>query len=146
MENLLADIIVDLTPIINTAILTILGGIATWIGVKGKAFMDSMERSQKLKDIKEGLEINKEIVETSVDYAEKIGSHLAGTEKFKLAKEKAYSIMAEWGIEISDAEVEALIEQVVLGYQGEKEKNEKPVNIELNAEKIETNEGGIENE
>lgn len=121
---------VDLTPIINTAIFTILGGIATWIGIKGKSFMDSMEKSQKLKDIRESLEINKEIVETSVDYAEKIGAHLAGTEKFKLAKEKAYSIMGEWGIQISDAEMEALIEQVVLGYKGE----EKVQEIELQVE------------
>lgn len=130
MEDLLANIMVDLTPIINTAIFTILGGIATWIGIKGKAFMDSMEKSQKLKDIRESLEINKEIVETSVDYAEKIGAHLAGTEKFKLAKEKAYSIMGEWGIQISDAEMEALIEQVVLGYKGE----EKVQEIELQLE------------
>lgn len=130
MEDLLANIMVDLTPIINTAIFTILGGIATWIGIKGKSFMDSMEKSQKLKDIRESLEINKEIVETSVDYAEKIGAHLAGTEKFKLAKEKAYSIMGEWGIQISDAEMEALIEQVVLGYKGE----EKVQEIELQVE------------
>ena len=130
MEDLLANIMVDLTPIINTAIFTILGGIATWIGIKGKAFIDSMEKSQILKDIRERLEINKEIVETSVDYAEKIGAHLAGTEKFKLAKEKAYSIMGEWGIQISDAEMEALIEQVVLGYKGE----EKVQEIELQLE------------
>lgn len=125
MDNtLLANIITETTPIINSLIFTILGILGTWLGIQAKSLMNRMEKSQKLKEIKEGLEINKEIIETSVDYAEKIGSHLAGTEKFKLAKNKAYQIMSEWGIQISDAEIEALIEQVVLGYQGKKKEDD----------------------
>lgn len=137
MENLLSDIMVDLAPIISTAILTILGGVASWLGVEAKRYMDRMKQSQKLKDIREGLEINKEIVETSVDYAEKIGAHLVGTEKYKLAKEKAYRIMNDWGINISDEELEALIEQVVLGYQGKKNTQEVKVELESKVDQLE---------
>lgn len=139
MNDLLASVMTDITPIINTLIFTILSGIATWLGIKMKGVMESWEKSQKLKEIKEGLEINKEIVKTSVDYAEKIGAHLAGTEKFKLAKDKAYEIMGEWGIQISDAEVKALIEQVVLGYEGK----EKVEEIELKIEEKEEEKGEI---
>lgn len=116
METLLANIVTEVTPILNTLILGILGVVGTWLGIQGRALMVRMESSQKMKEMKEALEINKEIVETSVDYAEQIGGHLVGTEKFKLAKEKAYEIMAGWGITISDVEIEALIEQVVNGY------------------------------
>lgn len=139
MNDLLASVMTDITPIINTLIFTILSGIATWLGIKMKGVMESWEKSQKLKEIKEGLEINKEIIKTSVDYAEKIGAHLAGTEKFKLAKDKAYEIMGEWGIQISDAEVKALIEQMVLGYEGK----EKVEEIELKIEEVEEKKGEI---
>lgn len=126
MDNtLLTNIIAETTPIINSLVFTILGLLGAWLGMQAKTLMNRMEKSQRLKEIKEGLEINKDIVKTSVDYAEKIGGHLIGTEKFELAKNKAYEIMGEWGITISDAEVEALIEQVVLGYEEEALKTEE---------------------
>lgn len=136
MEGLLGNIITEVTPILNTLIFTVLGLVGTWLGIQAKTLMKRMERSQKLKEVKEALEINKEIVGTAVDYAEQFGKHLAGTEKFRLAKDKAYQIMNEWGIQISDSEIDALIEQFVHGYnKGDKKK----VDIEAEQLKIEEN-------
>lgn len=137
MDNtLLTNIITEVTPIINSLIFTVLGLLSAWLGIKARALMDKMEKSEKLKEIREGLEINQEIIKTSVDYAEQIGGHLLGTEKFQLAKDKAYQIMNEKGIAVSDVEIEALIEQVVKGYSGEG-KNEK---IEIKAEEVKIDE------
>lgn len=139
METLLASIVTEVTPILNTLLFAVLGIVGTWLGIQAKALMARMESSQKMKEMREALEINEKIVETSVDYAEQIGSHLAGTEKFKLAKEKAYQIMAGWGITISDVEIEALIEQVVNGYN--KEESKLVVGIETIEHETEVEEG-----
>ena len=135
MDNtLLANIITEITPTINSLIFTILGVLGWWLGLQAKRLMNRIEQSQKIKEIAEQLEVNHQIVQMSVDYAEQIGGHLKGTQKFRLAKDKAHSIMLEWGIEISEAEIEALIEQVVRGYNAEEIKIERKHDVYLDDE------------
>lgn len=122
MDDLMASIGTEIAPMINSIIFTVLGLVGTWLGIQFRRLMNRMEKSEKIKEIKQSLELNKEIVKISVDYAEQIGKHLTGTEKFKLAKGKAYEVMNEWGVEISDSEVNTLIEQVVSGYNQEAKK------------------------
>lgn len=128
--SLLTNILTEIAPIINSLVLSVLGVLGLWLGGQVKKLMNRVENSQKIKEIAEQLEINHQIVEMSVDYAEQIGSHLKGTEKFRLAQEKAKEIMSEWGINISESELEALIEQVVNGYN--KEKIKKVDHVEEN--------------
>ena len=121
METLFASLVTELAPMINSIIFAFLGILATWLGIQANALMERLKKSQKIKEIAEQLEINKTLVKISVDYAEQIGKHLTGTEKFKLAKNKAFELIREWGINVSDSEVEALIEQAVNGYNQDKE-------------------------
>lgn len=124
METVLANLISEVTPLINSLVIALLGFLATWLGMKMRALMDRVEKSQKIQEIKERLEINQKIVKMSTDYVEQVGQHLLDTEKFKLANKKAHEIMNDWGITISDAEVEALIEQAVGGYHHDEEEED----------------------
>lgn len=120
MDFLPAELVAEISPIINSLVFAVLGYIASVLGVRLKGIMNEIERNEKLKRIQKDLEINKEIIQSSVDYAEQLGKHLEGTEKFRLAKDKAYQIMNELGIKMSDTEVEVLIEQFVYGYNKDK--------------------------
>lgn len=120
MDFLPAELIAEISPIINSLVLAVLGYIASVLGLKAKEIMEEVKRNERLKRIQKDLEINKEIIQASVDYVEQFGRHLGSTEKFRLAKDKAYQIMAELGVEMSDTEVEVLIEQFVGAYNKER--------------------------
>lgn len=104
-------------PAILTLVTTILGYVAYRVG---KFFDAQMEKN----NIYDALKANEVIVQASVKYVEQVYKEMDGQAKFEKAKEKALKIMAEKGIDIGEDELEALIEQTVLGFKkGMKEDN-----------------------
>lgn len=97
-------------PAILTLVTTILGYVAYRVG---KFFDAQMEKN----NIYDALKANEVIVQASVKYVEQVYKEMDGQAKFEKAKEKALKIMAEKGIDIGEDELEALIEQTVLGFK-----------------------------
>lgn len=103
MEMVLEVIENNLLEILGTIIVA----IASWIGVQIKnAYTKYVDTKTK-----------QEIVKTTVEYVEQICKTLEvkpkAEEKFIKAKEKALEWLATKGIEISDTEIEILIESAV---------------------------------
>lgn len=65
-------------------------------------------------------EEKKAVINTTVEYVEQVFKDLHGADKLNKAKEKALSILAEEGINISDEQLEILIEAAVKGMNGGK--------------------------
>lgn len=106
----------ELTPLITNLLLTLVGVLFTYLGIQAKKLMARVERSKEVQQIKESLENNKEIVKATVDYVEQIGAHLEPEKKFNLAKEKALEFANEKGLNITETELDVLIEQMVLNF------------------------------
>lgn len=68
-------------------------------------------------DIYDAIKTNQTIVKASVEYAEQVFKEAKGQEKFELAKERAVQIFKERGIEISEKELNTLIEQSVFQFK-----------------------------
>ena len=117
MNEILEAIGPDLTPLITNLVMGIITTVFTILGYQLKKLMKKHEDNEKIKEIKGALERNKEIVQTSVEYVEQIGKHLEAEKKFELAKDKAVELANVNGFNISDAELDALIEQAVLSFK-----------------------------
>lgn len=116
MNMYMAEIIAEISPMIDSIILALLFGLASWLGIKVDAYMQSLEDNEKMKKIRQALETNKELVQISVDYVEQVGQHLLSEEKKALAIKKATELANQWGVTISEVELETMIEQLVLGF------------------------------
>ena len=103
MNTILNAIQSNLLEIINV----ILVGVVTFIGTKIKTIYE-----EHIND-----KTKKEIVKATVEYVEQINKTLeikkTSEEKFNQAKEKAIEWLSEKGINISDTEIEILIESCV---------------------------------
>lgn len=101
MDTILNAIQSNLLEIINV----ILVGIVTFIGTKIKKIYEEYINDKT----------KKEIVKATVEYVEQVSSTLEKTseEKFNQAKTKAIEWLNEKGINISDTELEILIESAV---------------------------------
>lgn len=117
MEELLVLLGSEVAPLVNSIIVTLIGVIFAFLGVQARSLMKRVENHERIKQIKDSLENNKELVKIAVDYAEQIGNHLKGEAKFDLARTKALELFADKGINISEQELEALIEQMVFGFK-----------------------------
>lgn len=99
---------------IMPAILTLVTAILGYVSYRVGRLIDvQMEKN----NIYDALKANEIIVKASVKYVEQVYKELDGQGKFEKAKEKASKIMAEKGIDIGEDELEALIEQTVLGFK-----------------------------
>ena len=104
-------------------ILSIVGVVGSLIlFILGKTANNIMEKY----NIKQELKNNEQIVKMSVEYVQQVYWEMDGAEKLKRAKEKALSLMATRGMNITSEELEALIEQAVLGF---KKGMEQDVNV-----------------
>lgn len=139
MQELLDILGPELTPLITNLLLTLVGVLFTYLGIQSKKLMARVERSKEVQQIKESLENNKEIVKATVDYVEQIGAHLEPEKKFNLAKEKALEFANEKGLNITETELDVLIEQMVLNF---KKGYESEIHLEQNL--IEAPEGDYE--
>ena len=96
------ELLLELQPHIISIAVTLLSAFAGWLGIKVKAFLDTKEK--------------REIVESTVKYVEQVGRSLGSHEKLELAKEKALEWLNVRGFNISDVELEILIEAAVQGF------------------------------
>lgn len=117
MNEILEAVGTDLMPLITNLAISIITAIFGLLGYQLKKLMKKHEDNEKIKEIKGILERNKEIVQTSVEYVEQIGKHLEAEKKFELAKDKAVELANVNGFNISDAELDALIEQAVRSFK-----------------------------
>ena len=129
MNELLELLGPALTPIIQNLLLTVVGVLATYLGIQLKKLMSKVERSKEVQEIRNKLKANEELVKLSVEYVEKIGSHLASDEKHDLAIEKSVEIANQKGLDITRTEIEVLIEGILLNF---KEGYNSDIHVEQN--------------
>ena len=137
MEEILGTLATEVTPLIITAVVLLVGIISSFLGVQAKKVLNKIENHEEMSIIRQALENNKEIVKMSVDYVEQIGKHLKAEEKFELAKAKAVDIANQKGISITDQELEVLIEQAVMGFKEGFSGKDEVVEISLNGKEFE---------
>ena len=77
--------------------------IAAWLGAKLGNFIDKQNESRLIRDI----------VSKTVQYVEQVGQLLGSQEKFELAKQKAVEWANSKGLQVSEVELEILIEAFV---------------------------------
>lgn len=129
MNELLELLGPELTPIIQNLLLTVVGVLATYLGIQFKKLMSKVERSKEVQEIRNKLKANEELVKLSVEYVEKIGSHLASDEKRNLAIDKSVEIANQKGLDITRTEIEVLIEGILLNF---KEGYNSDIHVEQN--------------
>lgn len=117
MNELLELLGPELTPIIQNLLLTVVGVLATYLGIQFKKLMSKVERSKEVQEIRNKLKANEELVKLSVEYVEKIGGHLASDEKRNLAIDKSVEIANQKGLDITRTEIEVLIEGILLNFK-----------------------------
>lgn len=101
------DLMTQLQPLIINAAITILTAVATYIGVMVKNFIQEKVNSEE----------KKKIVETTCRYINQIYKDLDGPDKFEKAKESILQQLNEKGINITDLELEVLIESTVNSFK-----------------------------
>ena len=104
-------------PILVQAIGVAFGIIVTWLGYQAKKLVGKMEKTQEIQNIKQNLENNKELVAISVEYVEQVAKNIPSEQKKELAKLKFLEFAKKYGIEISQVELDTLIEQAVYSFK-----------------------------
>ena len=84
-------------------IITILTGVFTWLGKKIKTIYDEKVKNETIRNV----------VSDCVKYVEQKAKTEEVQNKFSLAKEKVTNILASKNINISDDEIDVLIESFV---------------------------------
>lgn len=118
------ELMTQLQPVIISICVTILTAIASYVGMKVKhLFEEKVNTETKLK-----------VVETTCKYVDQVYKDIHGREKFETAKDAIVDQLNKKGIEITDLELEVMIESVVKGFkdgfsQGVIEEPIKPVEI-----------------
>lgn len=95
------------------ALMTILTGVATWIGTKIKSVIEEKAKNEKVKDV----------IYDVVKYVEQTSKELTSSEKFKLAVDEATKWLNSKSIYISDLELKIMIESTVNTLYGNITKN-----------------------
>ena len=103
IENLMTQ----LQPLIINAAITILTAVATYVGVMIKNFVQDKVNSEE----------KKKIVETTCRYINQIYKDVDGPTKFEKAKENILQQLNEKCINITDLELEVLIESTVNSFK-----------------------------
>lgn len=85
------------------AVVTVVGAIASWIGVQlKKLYTDKVNTKEK-----------QDVVESTVTYIQQVYGDLKGEEKLEKALETASDWLTSKGINVSDSELRVLIESAV---------------------------------
>ena len=103
------------TVYVIPAMMTILTGIAAWIGTKIKNMIEEKTKNEKVKDI----------IYNVVRYTEQTSKELTSSEKFERAVEESTEWLNSKGITISEYELKIMIESTVNTLYGNIEKESK---------------------
>ena len=106
------ELLIELQPYIINIAVTLISAFTAWLGLKVKAFLDTQEK--------------REIVEATVLYVEQVGRSLGSEEKLTLAKEKALEWINTKGFNVSEIELEILIEAAVQNFYAHSKEKEDP--------------------
>lgn len=121
------DLMTQLQPLIINAAITILTAVATYVGVMVKNFIQEKVNSEE----------KKKIVETTCRYINQIYKDVDGPTKFEKAKESIVQQLNEKGINITDLELEVLIESTVNSFKdGLSSTAKEPEKIEEKTEEL----------
>ena len=96
------------------ALMTILTGVATWIGTKIKSVIEEKAKNEKVKDI----------IYDVVKYVEQTSKELTGSEKFQKAVDETTEWLNSKKIHVSDLELKIMIESTVNTLYSEIKKGE----------------------
>ena len=96
------ELLLELQPALISILMTVLTGLAGWLGLKVKAFLDTKEK--------------RDIVEATVMYVEQVAKSMGSEEKLALAKTKALEWINTKGFNVSEIELEILIESAVQNF------------------------------
>lgn len=101
-----------LSTILNTylvpALMTFITGFITWIGAKIKSKFDENIKNEQVRDV----------VEKVVKYVEQKYKDVDSGEKYAQALQKAQEWLAQKGIQVSEVELDTLIESSVYELTG----------------------------
>ena len=101
--NMNQELINALMPYLLSALGTILTAVGAWLGSKLGRYIDTQRESKLIR----------EIIAKTVQYVEQVGKTLGSEEKFDLAKQKAVEWAQSKGLQVSEVELEILIEAFV---------------------------------
>lgn len=97
-----------LLPYLLSALGTVITAVAAWLGSKLGSYIDSQKESKLIR----------EIISKTVQYVEQVGRSLGSKEKLALAKRKAIEWANSKGLNVSEVELEILIEAFVNEFYG----------------------------
>lgn len=100
------ELLVQLQPLLISALTTILTAVASFVGLKIKAAYEEKVTS----------EIKRNVVSDVCSFVEQIYTDLHGEEKLNKAIESATEMLSEKGIPITELELRVLIESTVHGF------------------------------
>lgn len=97
-----------LLPYLLSALGAVITAVAAWLGSKLGSYIDSQKESKLIR----------EIISKTVQYVEQVGRSLGSEEKLALAKAKAIEWANSKGLNVSEVELEILIEAFVNEFYG----------------------------
>lgn len=101
------ELMLELQPLIINAVITVVGTVATYIGIKLKAIVEEKVNTEE----------KKKIVETTCRYINQIYKDLDGVSKFEKAKEVILEQLNQKGLTITELELTVLIESTVNSFK-----------------------------
>lgn len=104
---MLQELMTQLQPLIINAAITILTAVATYVGVRIKQIIQE----------KANTETKKKVVETTCKYVEQLYKDLDGEVKYEKARSAIVEQLNAQGINITELELQVLIESTVNSFQ-----------------------------
>lgn len=103
---MLTEIMEAIQPMIVNVIVTVVGIVASYVGLKVKSIYNEKVNTKE----------KETVVQHTVEYVEQVYKDVHGEEKFNAAMDKVIELLEEKGIEFTKAELEVLIESAVNGF------------------------------
>lgn len=103
---MLTEIMEAIQPMIANVIVTVVGIVASYVGLKVKSIYNEKVNTKE----------KETVVQHTVEYVEQVCKDVHGEEKFNAAMDKVIELLEEKGIEFTKAELEVLIESAVNGF------------------------------
>lgn len=124
MDNFVEALVNGVTPLAVQLVVILVGLVFGYIGKEAGKFFNKLSKREDVKLAKEVLNRNRELVQDAVEFVEQEAKRLDlhGFEKFELAKQTVVEHAREAGVNISEQDINVLIEKAVLSInQGFKE-------------------------
>lgn len=118
MEQIMEVLMPAVISLLGTVISVVTGIIGYKISKWGDKYIENQNTLMTTEE-------KKAVITSTVDYVEQVFKDLNGAEKLEKAKERALTLLNEQGIEITDDQLETLIEAAVKGLKAGNEEAKK---------------------